>query len=73
MEILGFLLGLGCLVLIIWAMAAPAVLGIALFSKLVADQKYQRQNRPQGRSPSAPPKSKQQIASESPLVASSAL
>ena len=62
MEIFVFLIGLGCLVLIVWA--------IALFSKLVADQKYQRQNRPQGRSPSAPSKSKQQIVvSKLPLVA----
>ncbi len=55
MEIFGFLLGLGCLVLFVWA--------IALFGKLVADRKYRRPNRPQERSPSAPPKSNQQIAS----------
>ena len=61
MEILAFLIGLGCLVLIVW--------GITLLSKLVADQKYRRQNRPQGRSPSPPPKSNQQIASELPPVA----
>ncbi len=54
MEILVFLLGLGCLVVIAWA--------IALFGKLVADRKYRRPNRPQERSPSAPPKSNQQIA-----------
>ena len=69
MEILAFLLGLGCLVLIIWAMAAPAVLGIALFSKLIADRKYRRQNKPQRRSPSPPPESKQKIASEAPPLA----
>jgi restriction system protein len=55
MEIFIFLLGLSCLVLLVWA--------IAFFSKLVADQKYRRLNRPQGRSPSASPKSNQQIAS----------
>lgn len=61
MEIFIFLIGLGCLVLIIWA--------IALLSKLVADQKRRRKNRPQGRSPSAPPESKQLIASKLPPVA----
>ena len=60
MGIFGFLLGLGCLVLFVWA--------IALFGKLVADRKYQRPNRLQGRSPSAPPKSNQQIASKLPPV-----
>ncbi len=55
MEIFVFLLGLGCLVLFVWA--------IALFGKLVADRKYRQHNRSQGRSPSAPPKYKQQIAS----------
>ncbi len=69
MEILAFLIGLGCLVLIVWAMAAPAVLGIALLNKLIADRKYRQQNRPERRSPSAPSKSKQQIVSKLPLVA----
>jgi restriction system protein len=54
MEIFVFLFGLGCLVLFVWA--------IAFFSKLVADRKYRRPSRPQGRSPSAPPKSNQQIS-----------
>ena len=61
MEIFVFLIGLGCLVLFVWA--------IALLSKLIADRKYRRQNRPQERSPSAPPKSDQQIASKLPPVA----
>lgn len=61
MEILAFLIGLGCLILFVWA--------IALFGKLVADRKYRQHNRPQGRSPSAPPKSNQQIASKLPPVA----
>ena len=61
MEMFIFLLGLGCLVLIIWA--------IALFGKLVADRKYRRQNRPQRRSPSAPPESRQKIASKAPPLA----
>ena len=60
MEIFVFLLGLGCLVLIVWV--------IALFSKLIADRKYRRQNRPQGRSPSLPPEFEQQIASEPPVA-----
>ncbi len=60
MEILAFLVGLGCLVLIIWV--------IALLSKLVADRKYRRQNRPQGQSLSVPPESKQQISSRLPPV-----
>ena len=55
------MIGLGCLVLIVWA--------ITLFGKLVADRKYRRQNRPQRRSPSAPPESKQKIASEAPPLA----
>jgi restriction system protein len=61
MEILAFLIGPGCLVLIIWA--------IALLNKLIADRKYRRQNRPQRRSPSPPPESKQKIASEAPPLA----
>ncbi|PSB30102.1 restriction endonuclease [Chlorogloea sp. CCALA 695] len=61
MEIFVFLIGLGCLVLIVWA--------IALFGKLVADRKYRRQNRPQRRSSSPPPESKQKIASEAPPLA----
>jgi restriction system protein len=61
MEIFAFLIGLGCLVLIIWA--------IALLNKLVADRKYRRPNRPQGRLLSAPPKSNQQIAFKLPPVA----
>ena len=70
MEILAFLTGLGCLLLFLWAMPA-AVRGatIALLSKLVADQKYRRQNRPQGRSLSAPPESRQQIPTSEPPVA----
>lgn len=47
-------------------MAAPAVLGIALLNKLIADRKYRRQNRPRKRSPSPPAKSKQQIAASDP-------
>ena len=61
MEIFVFLIGLGCLVLFVWT--------IALFSKLIADTFGQRSNQPQGRSPSAPPKSNQQIASKLPPVA----
>lgn len=58
MEILGFLFGLGCLVLIAWAMAAPAVLGIAILSGLVFGFKRQRQNRPPGQPSLAPQKFK---------------
>ena len=61
MEIFVFLIGLGCLVLFVWA--------IALFGKLVADRKYRRPNRPQGRSPSAPSEFTQQISSKLLLVA----
>lgn len=61
MEIFAFLVGLGCLVLIIWV--------IALLSKLVADRKYRRPNRPQGRSPFAPPESTQRISPKLPPVA----
>lgn len=70
MEIFAFLIGLGCLVLLVLAMP-PAVrtATIALFNKLVADRKYRRQNRLQRRSPSPPPESKQQITSEFPPVA----
>lgn len=50
------------LILIIWA--------IPLLNKSIADQKCRRQNRPQKRSPSAPPESKQQISSKlSPVAA----
>ncbi len=48
MEIFAFLIGLGCLVLLVWAMAAPAVLGIAFFSKLIADHQDRRLNRRKG-------------------------
>jgi restriction system protein len=61
MEILGFLLGLGCLVLIVWA--------IALFGSLVFGRKRRRQNRPHEQPPSPPQKSKQKIASEAPPLA----
>ena len=61
MEIFVFLVGLGCLVLFVWA--------IALFGKLVADRKYRRRSRPPKHSPSAPLKSKQQIVFKLPLVA----
>ena len=36
MEVLVFLIGLGCLVLLVWAMAAPAVPGIAFMGMPVA-------------------------------------
>jgi restriction system protein len=58
MEILAFLIGLGCLVLIIWA--------IALLNKLIADRKYRRRSRPHEQPPSPPQKSKQQIAASDP-------
>lgn len=61
MEILGFLFGLVCLVVIVWA--------IALFSSLVFGRKRQGRNRPQGRSLSVPPEIKQQRPSEPPPVA----
>lgn len=61
MGIFVFLLGLGCLVLIMWA--------IALFGSLISGWKYRRQRRSFKRSPSPPPKSEQQIASEPHPVA----
>jgi restriction system protein len=61
MEIFVFLIGLGCLVLLVWA--------VALSNKLVADRKYRRRSRPPKHSPSAPLKSKQQIVFKLPLVA----
>lgn len=60
MEILGFLLGLGCLVVIVWA--------IALFGSLVFGRKSRRQNRPHEQPPSPPPKFTQQISSKLPPV-----
>jgi hypothetical protein len=60
MEIFAFLIGFGCLVLIIWA--------IALFGSLISGWKYQR-SRPQGRSLAAPPEIKLQKVSQSPPVA----
>lgn len=62
MEILGFLLGLGCLVVIVWA--------IALFGSLISGWKCRRQSRSQERSPSTPSEFKRRTAaSESPPVA----
>ncbi len=61
MEILGFLLGLGCLILIAWA--------IALFGSLISGWKYRRRRRPQERSLSEPPEIRQQKVSASPPVA----
>ena len=55
------MIGLGCLVLLVWA--------ITLLNKLIADRRYRRQNRPQRRLPSPPPESKQKIASEAPPFA----
>lgn len=61
MEMFGFLIGLGCLVLIVWA--------IALFSSLVFGRKRRRQNQQQGRSPSVPPESTPKISLKLPPVA----
>ena len=61
MEIFVFLIGLGCLVLVIWA--------IALTGKLITDRKSRRPKGALGRSLSPPPKFKQQAASKPPPVA----
>jgi len=61
MEILAFLIGLGCLVLIVWA--------IAFIGSLVSGWKYRRRRRPQERAFSEPPEIRQQRPSEPPPVA----
>ncbi len=56
MEILVFLLGLGCLVLIAWAIASSTdATAIALVTDAVSGRKLQQQNRHQEPSSLTPP------------------
>ncbi|PSB27620.1 restriction endonuclease [Chlorogloea sp. CCALA 695] len=60
MEILAFLLGLGCLVLIVWA--------IALFGSLVFGRKRRARSRPHGQPPSPPPELRPPFSSQRSLL-----
>ncbi len=61
MEILGFLLGLGCLVVIVWA--------IALFGSLVFGRKRRQQNRHQKPPSLTPPEIQERNSSQSTITA----
>ena len=60
MEILAFLIGLGCLVLIVWA--------IALFGSLVFGRKRRARSRPHGQPPSPPPELRPPFSSQRSLL-----
>ena len=65
MEILGFLLGLGCLILVAWA--------ISILGGLVFGRKHRQQNRPQEPPSLTPPKIQKRNSSQPTITAPPAL
>ena len=61
MEILGFLLGLGCLILVAWA--------ISILGGLVFGRKHRQQNRPQEPPSLTPPEIQERNSSQSTITA----